>query len=404
MLIYEKLNNILQKNREEIERWFLNHYNNVSPMIYSSVDIRNSGHKIVPVDVNLFPAGFNNVGKTGVSKAVENFRNYLGNITKILVISEANTRNKFYADNLYNLQYILKQCGYDVEFAHLIANNESIKLTTNLGENIDLKSIYINGKKELQTHDGYVPEVIILNNDLTEGMPSILNEAKQIIYPHPQNGWFQRKKSKNFEIYNKLAQEFASMLNFDPFYITTEFKVCEDIHFKSKNNLEKLASIVDETIGAIKANYIKHNMEDVPYVFIKSNKGTYGMGIITAYSGIEILEINKKARNKMEVIKGGTLNTEVVIQEGVKTIDKVENFVAEPMIYLVGGKVIDCILRVNSEHDEYGNLNSHGMSFKRDICEESLGKEGHMRSNCQYTPFSVVAKIATLASSYELTY
>ena len=50
----------LISNSDKVEQWFTDNSTD-SLAIYNSIDIRNSGNKIVPVDMNLFPAGFNNI-------------------------------------------------------------------------------------------------------------------------------------------------------------------------------------------------------------------------------------------------------------------------------------------------------------------------------------------------------
>ena len=44
-----------------IERWFRLQFIDHQAPFYTSVDLRNSGFKLAPVDTNLFPAGFNNL-------------------------------------------------------------------------------------------------------------------------------------------------------------------------------------------------------------------------------------------------------------------------------------------------------------------------------------------------------
>ena len=46
-----------------IERWFRMEWQEHTPPFYSSVDIRNAGFKMAPVDTNLFPGGFNNLAE-----------------------------------------------------------------------------------------------------------------------------------------------------------------------------------------------------------------------------------------------------------------------------------------------------------------------------------------------------
>lgn len=56
---------------DAIEQWFHQQWQSTPAPVYGSVDLRNSGFKIAPVDMNLFPAGFNNLNKEFFSLSVE---------------------------------------------------------------------------------------------------------------------------------------------------------------------------------------------------------------------------------------------------------------------------------------------------------------------------------------------
>ena len=45
----------------EIERWLRTQWQEHQVPFYASVDLRNAGFKLAPVDTNLFPGGFNNL-------------------------------------------------------------------------------------------------------------------------------------------------------------------------------------------------------------------------------------------------------------------------------------------------------------------------------------------------------
>jgi glutamate--cysteine ligase len=150
---------------------------------------------------------------------------------------------------------------------------------------------------------------------------------------------------------------------------------------------------VDKIIGQISEKYQQYGITQTPYVFIKSDMGTYGMGIMTAKSGAEVLSIGKDIRKKMNIIKGGTQNTEVIIQEGVPTIDLVGEHTAEPMIYLVGGEPVGCIYRTNVLKNSYENLNAPGMGFSN-ICSQQQDKE-------LCGALGLIAKLAAYAAAWE---
>src|ERR1044072_6022016 len=59
-------------NKEkEIEDWFSRQWRLSPAPVYGSVDLRNAGFKLAPVDMNLFPGGFNNLNPAFFPLSVE---------------------------------------------------------------------------------------------------------------------------------------------------------------------------------------------------------------------------------------------------------------------------------------------------------------------------------------------
>jgi len=96
---------------------------------------------------------------------------------------------------------------------------------------------------------------------------------------------------------------------------------------------------------------------------VKADAGTYGMGIMTVRDPKELVDLNRKSRNKMSVIKDGQEVTEVILQEGVPTYERVNDAVAEPVVYMIDRYVVGGFYRVNAERGIDENLNSPGASF-----------------------------------------
>jgi len=99
-------------------------------------------------------------------------------------------------------------------------------------------------------------------------------------------------------------------------------------------------------------------------VFAKASQGTYGMGISVFTKGSEVLEMNRRTRNKMDVGKNNIKFTSILIQEGVETILKVEDAPAEITMYLVSGRSVGGFMRYNPQRGINANLNSQGMLYK----------------------------------------
>ncbi len=392
------LKNLLQNNKKEVDEWFATASKNTSPFFYNSVDLRHSGFKLAPVDTNLFPAGFNNLNDYEREQAVKStrefFKTYYPNVKNILLITEDHTRNVYYLENIYVLRQIIENAGFNLQisnFATLETDEETTAISQS-GKEVTFKP-FLRKDDTIEMKDGFTPDFILINNDLTVGAPDILKDIEQEISPPVGFGWYQRRKTSHFDAYNNLANDFCRKFDIDPWLITTYFRKCGVVNFKEKKGLECVAKRVGEVIAKIQKKYDEYGIKETPYVFIKSDRGTYGMGIMTAQSSTEVLEMGKKIRKKMNTIKGGTLNTEVIIQEGVPTIDKVEDHPAEPMMYMIGSNPVGCMYRLNTKKDSYGNLNASGMQFA------SIKNHNSDKNICEI--LGLVSKLASHAAAWE---
>ncbi|MBP9608786.1 MAG: glutamate--cysteine ligase, partial [Laribacter sp.] len=81
----------------QIEHWFRRQFAEHVPPFYGSVDLRNSGFKLAPVDMNLFPGGFNNLGRDALPLAVQAatmaIERSCCTARNLLLIPENHTRN-----------------------------------------------------------------------------------------------------------------------------------------------------------------------------------------------------------------------------------------------------------------------------------------------------------------------
>jgi glutamate--cysteine ligase len=355
-----------QSRRAELEDWFAAREDAVKRLPYGSVDLRFSGDKRVPVDTNLFSGGFNNLDAEGQARAAEAFRRHFKRCCpksqRLLIIPENHTRNQGYLNNLARLMDLVTRAGYAVALGRFdLAPGEHFMFTSEDGTACEAHGLRREGDR-LFAGD-FNPDVILLNHDLTTGVPELLNGLAQPVTPPPTLGWHQRRKSVHFEAYRALAKEFAEAFGLEPWRLSAEFERCGRINFGERSGLECVALNVEKVLRRLREQYAAHGITREPYVFVKADSGTYGMGIMTARSGNDVTEMNKKTRNKMDVIKEGAHSTDVIIQEGVPTLERVGDAFAEPVVYLVDHTPVGAFWRVNAERGEENNLNAAGMQF-----------------------------------------
>jgi len=397
-------------NATTIEHWFRLEWQEHTPPFYSSVDLRNAGFKIAPVDTNLYPGGFNNLSREmqplAVQAAQSAIEKYCPDAKNLLLIPENHTRNLFYLQNVERLASILKRTGLNVRLGTL---NPEIKAPTSFelpdGHTIVVEPLVRNGAR-LGLAD-FDPCAILLNNDLSSGIPEILKGlTEQTLLPPLQAGWAVRRKSNHFKAYDEVVAKFAAEIHIDPWLVNPYFGVCGHVNFQERDGEQCLRSNVEMILPRIQAKYREYGITDEPFVIVKADAGTYGMGIMSVKSPDEIVGLNRKQRNKMSVVKEGMEVSEVIIQEGVHTIEQVGGATAEPVVYMVDRFVVGSFYRVNTLRSVTENLNAPGAHFES-LGFESAGAspdpEGDPASvNNRFYTYGVIARLAALAASYEL--
>ena len=392
---HENVHETIIDHHKTIEGWFRNQWLKYPAPFYSSIDIRNSGFKISPVDTNLFPAGFNNLNKDFESLYITAVKHSLDSlktkIDKILIIPEDHTRNIHYLESLNYLSSLIQKAGFEVKVSKPGIN----------------KSIFENTNSLLQ-YDGFIPDAILLNNDLSSGIPSFLDDVKQVILPSKNIGWTTRSKSDHFNYYSDVCSNFSKLLGLDSWTIEPEFRNCGEINFKTKQGEDCLIYHAEKLFNIISEKYHTYGIEEKPYVIIKADSGTYGMGVISIDNIDQIKNLNRKQRNKMLSSKGNIIPNRVILQEGVYSFEKIKNSnsVAEPVIYSFSNYLIGGFYRAHESKANNENLNSPGMIFHpiplSDICISPDVNAAVDSQINRYYVYGVIARLAILAAAKEI--
>ena len=394
-----------------IERWFRLEWMEHTPPFYTSVDLRNAGFKLAPVDTNLFPGGFNNLTTEMLPLAVQAAMAAIEKICpeakNLLLIPEKHTRNSFYLMNVARLMEIFHMAGLNVRLGTL---DESITAPTDVplpdGNALTVEPL-VRTRNRLGLKD-FDPCTILLNNDLSAGIPKILEGLhEQYLLPPLHAGWAIRRKTNHFAAYEEVAKKFAKLLGMDPWLINPMYARCGEVNFSDGSGAECLTSNAETLLGKIRRKYKEYGIQEKPFIIVKADAGTYGMGIMTVRDPKDLADLNRRSRNKMSVIKDGQEVSEVILQEGVPTYERVNDSVAEPVVYMIDRYVVGGFYRVNPERGTDENLNSPGASFVplafagSNQLPKPGSKPGASAPNRFYM-YGVIARLAMVAASYEL--
>lgn len=402
----------LLQHQTKVESWLRRQWLETPAPFYASVDLRNAGFKLAPVDTNLFPAGFNNLNPEFmplcVNAAQMAVERVCPNATRILIVAENHTRNLFYLESLETLRQIFETAGLEARIGSLRDDLEEEKtLILPSGKQCVLSPLTREGNR-VGLGD-FSPCVVLLNNDLSAGRPAILEDLEQQVIPPLSAGWSDRKKSDHFTHYQTVAEEFAAQIEIDPWLISPLSLQCGDIDFMNREGTECLVKNVGMMLNQIQQKYDEYGIDKPPFVVVKADAGTYGMGIMMVASAEEVANLNRKQRTKMSAAKEGSKVNNVLVQEGVYTLETwgEDQAVAEPVVYMMDHFVVGGFYRVHTARGVNENLNAPGMHFEPLAFAQSCSTPDKTRAPDtipnRFYAYGVIARLALLAAAREIS-
>lgn len=394
-----------------IESWLRAQWLESPAPFYASVDLRNAGFKLAPVDTNLFPAGFNNLNPAFMPLCIQAMQSAVERVcpraAKLLLIPESHTRNLFYMESLATLGEMLGKAGFEVRLGSLSEDLAApLEVPLPSGRSVYLEPLIRKGDR-VGVKD-FFPCMVLLNNDLSSGRPAILEGLEQPVIPPLELGWSNRLKSDHFRHYRQISLEFAELTGIDPWLIDPLFRQCGEINFMKREGEECLATNVGALLESIQRKYDEYDIDRPPFAIVKADAGTYGMGIMTVRSVDEIYELNRKQRTRMAASKGGQEVTQVIIQEGVYTFETWGDAqaVAEPVVYMIDHFVVGGFYRVHTSRGTDENLNAPGMHFEplafAEPCNNPDPRKAPDAHPNRFYAYGVIARLALLAAAREI--
>ena len=393
-----------------IERWFRLEWMEHTPPFYSAVDIRNAGFKLAPVDTNLYPGCWHHLTPEMLPLAVQAAMAAIEKICpearNLLLIPENDARSASYLSNLAQLRRVFHMAGLNVRIGSIspdVKKNTTIALPN--GESVTLEPV-IRTKRRLGVKD-FDPCTILLNNDLRAGVPGILEEVQeQYLLPPLHAGWPTRRKSTHAKCYEEVSKRFGKLLGIDPWLINPMFSVCGELNLADDADVASLASSVDGMLTKVRKKYKEYGINEKPFVVVKDDNAKSGKGAVILRDTKDLASLQRRVLDKMGATDGTQLH-QVFIQEGVLTNERMNDAVAEPVVYMMDRYVVGGYYRVQAESDQDGGAAGAGSSYVPLAFAESTHlpqpgiKPGASMPNRFYM-YGVIGRLAMLASSYEL--
>jgi glutamate--cysteine ligase len=167
--------------------------------------------------------------------------------------------------------------------------------------------------------------------------------------------------------------------------------------------MDCLSSNVDALLAKIRRKYKEYGIKEKPFVVVKADNGSHGMGIVTVRDAKDLAALVERAKSQST----SAAACDILVQEGVLTKERMNDAVAEPVVYMMDRYVVGGFYRIHADRGIDENLNAPGSSYVPLAFEQSTHlpqpgvKPGASVPNRFYM-YGVVGRLAMLAASYEL--
>ena len=164
---------------------------------------------------------------------------------------------------------------------------------------------------------------------------------------------------------------------------------------------------IDALLAKIRRKYKEYGIKEKPFVVVKADNGPHDFGILTVHDVKDLPALSEKVQQQTRNSGAAEQTHDILIQEGVLTQERMNDAVAEPVVYMMDRYVVGGFYRIHAHRGTDENLNTPGASYVPLAFEQSTHlpqpgiKPGASAPNRFYM-YGVVARLAMLAASYEL--
>ena len=212
----------------------------------------------------------------------------------LLLIPEKHTRNTFYLMNVARLMQIFHQAGLNVRLGTLDeAITEPTPIALPDGSTLTLEPLVRNARPPR-------PEGLRSLHDPAEQRP-VGRHARRSSRTCTSSTCCRRctpagrcaARPTTSAAYEEVAKKFAKLLGMDPWLINPMYARCGEVNFSDGTGDECLMSNVETLLGKIRRKYKEYGIQEKPFVIVKADAGTYGMGIMTVRDAKDLADLNR---------------------------------------------------------------------------------------------------------------
>lgn len=392
-----------------IERWFRLEWMEHTPPFYCAADVRNAGYKLAAVETDLFPEGWHSLTPSMLSLAVQAAMAAIEKICpearNLLIVPRNQVPSAAYLASLAQLRQVFRMAGLNVRLGSISPDLKKVQtLVLPDGESIALEPV-VRHKGRLMVKD-FDPCTILLNHDLRSGVPGILEDLhQQYLLPPLHAGWALRRRSNHFKCMEEVSKRFGKLIGVDHWLLNPLHDRCAKADFASEAGVQELAQRVDTLLTKIRKKHKEYGIKEKPFVVVKTDDARKGLTTAHVRDGKEFLAlraalVQTDAPNHPPVF-------DVVLHEGVAASERVNDAIAEPVVYMMDRYVVGGFYRVHINASNQGVAEPVGqgfvpLPFAQDGQLTQPGAKPGASAPNRFYMYGVVGRLAMLAASYEL--
>ena len=291
----------------------------------------------------------------------------------LLLIPEKHTRNTFYLMNVKTPDAASStQAGLNVRLGTL---DEAIKAPTKLplpdGSELTIEPLVKRTRGRLGLKD-FDPCTILLNNDLSAGVPKRAGAPARAVPAAAAacglGGAAQVTITSRAT--RRWPRSSPSCSAWIPWLINPMYGPVRQGRLRSRGPAwTACRANVDALLTKVRRKYKEYGINEKPFVVVKADAtAAQGMGIMTVRDAKEVDDLSQHARARLPRMDladdGQPVPTEVIIQEGVPTYERMNDAVAEPVVYMIDRYVVGGFYRVHAERGIDENLNAPWLQLR----------------------------------------
>ncbi len=380
-----------------VERWFRLEWMEHTPVFYCAAHIRNAGYKLAPVTTDLHPNAWHHLSPDMLPLAVQAAMAAIEKICpeakNLLLVPQSGERNADVMANLLQLRRIFHLAGLNVRMGSIDAGvRQAVSLPVPGAEPVVLEPVHrTKGRVGLKHFD---PCTILLNNTLASGIPGILEDlSTQYLLPPLHAGASVRLRSRHLHSYEEVGKRLAKLLGIDVWLINPLFASGGAVDFSTGQGLPELRQQVDAVLAKVRRKYKEYGIPDKPFVVVKGDLSNTALGVhpLRDAKGLDQLDWSHCGGAAPRGLH------HVIVQEGLSTQERLNDAVAEPVVYMLDRYVVGGFYRLQGP-----GAGTVPLAFETSAGLPQPGAKAGASAPNRFYMYGVVARLAMLAAAYDL--